>query len=75
METIRLNFKDKILKNEKIVLLKDGKVITTEKHLVKIFKGNSENIAENVQINQLSKIEIDNKTILNKYNVTMDSRY
>ena len=45
-KTINLNFTDKILKDEKIILVEDNKVITTETDLAKIFKDHLENIVE-----------------------------
>ena len=43
-KTIKPNFADKVLNDEKIVLVEDGKVITAETGLAKIFKDHFENI-------------------------------
>ena len=47
---IKPNFTDKILNDEKITLVEDGKVITAEMDLAKIFKDHFENIVESVHI-------------------------
>ena len=41
-KTIKPNFTDKILKDEKIILAEDGKVITVETDLAKIFEDHFE---------------------------------
>ena len=41
---MNLNFTDKILKDEKMILVEDNKVITTETDLATIFKDRLENI-------------------------------
>ena len=43
-KTMNLNFTDKILKDEKMILVEDNKVITTETDLATIFKDRLENI-------------------------------
>ena len=43
-KTIKANFTNKILKDEKIILVEDDKVVTTETDLPKIFKDHFEKI-------------------------------
>ena len=52
-KTIESNFTDKILKDEKIVLVEDDKVITAETNLAKIFKDHFENIVKAFILNVL----------------------
>ena len=54
-KTIKPNFTDKILKDEKIVLVEDDKVITAETDMAKIFKDDFENIVEAFILNALVK--------------------
>ena len=52
-KTIESNFTGKILKDEKIVLVEDDKVITAETNLAKIFKDHFENIVKAFILNVL----------------------
>ena len=54
-KTIKPNFTDKILRDEKIVLVEDDKVITAETDMAKIFKDDFENIVETFILNALVK--------------------
>ena len=58
-KTIKPNFTGKILKDGKIVLAEDDKVITAETDLVKIFKDPFENIVERPQIARTCKVDFD----------------
>ena len=49
-KAIKSNFTDKALKNEKIVLVEDDKVITAETNLANVFKDHFENIVESLHI-------------------------
>ena len=58
-KTIKPNFTDKVLKDKKIVLVEDDKVITADTDLVEIFKDHFENIAESLHIlNALVKLTL-----------------
>ena len=54
-KTIKPNFTDKILRDEKIVLVEDDKVITAETDMAKIFKDDFENIVETFILNAFVK--------------------
>ena len=58
-KTIEPNFTDKNLKDEKIVLVEDDKVITKEADLAKIFKDRFKNIVENLHIERPCKVDFD----------------
>ena len=58
-KTIKSNFTDKVLQDEKIVLVEDDKVITAETDLAKIFKGHFENIVERLHIERPCKVDLD----------------
>ena len=58
-KTIEPNFTDKNLKDEKIVLVEDDKVITKETDLAKIFKDRFKNIVENLHIECPCKVDFD----------------
>ena len=62
---ISLNFTDKALKNEKIFLVEDDKVITAEKDLAKVFKDYSENIVESIHIERPCKVDFDREPVAN----------
>ena len=57
-KTIKPNFTDKVLKDEKIVLVEDDKVITAETDLAKIFKDHFENIVESLHIQRPCKVNL-----------------
>ena len=54
-KTIKPNFIDKILRDEKIIFVEDDKVITAEADLAKISKDHFENILESLHIERLVK--------------------
>ena len=62
-KTIKSNFTDKILKNEKIILVEDDKVITEETDLAKIFKDHFKNIVETLHIERPCKVKLCAKRI------------
>ena len=64
-KTIKPNFTDKILRDEKIVLVEDDKVITAETDLAKIFKDHFENIVESLHIERPCKIDFDREPVAN----------
>ena len=64
-KTIKPNFTDKILKDEKIVLVEDDKVITAETDLAKIFKDHFENIVESLHIERPCKVDFDREPVAN----------
>ena len=64
-KTVKPNFTDKILKDEKIVLVEDDKVITAETDLAKILKDHFENIVENLHIERPCKVDIDRELVVN----------
>ena len=64
-KTIKPNFTDKILKDEKIVLVEDDKVITAETDLAKIFKDHFENIVESLHIERLCRVDFDREPVIN----------
>ena len=58
-KTIRPNFTDKILKDEKIILaVEDDKEVTAETDLAKIFKDHFENIVERLYIERHCKVDL-----------------
>ena len=58
-KTIKPNFTNKILKDEKIILTENDKVITAATDLAKIFKDYFENIVENLHIERPCKFDRD----------------
>ena len=64
-KTTESNFTDKILKDEKIVVVEDDKVITAEADLAKIFKDHFENIVEGLYIERLCKVDLDRDPVVN----------
>ena len=64
-KTIKSNFTDKILKDEKIVLVEDDKVTTGEMDLAKIFKDHFENIVESLHIERPCKVDFDREPVAN----------
>ena len=64
-KTIKSNFTDKVLQDEKIVLVEDDKVITAETDLAKIFKGYFENIVERLHIERPCKVDLDREPVAN----------
>ena len=62
---IKPSFTDKILNDEKITLVEDGKVITAEMDLAKIFKDHFENIVESVHIERPCKADLDRDPVVN----------
>ena len=67
-KTIKPNFTDKILKDEKIILVENDKVITAETDLAKIFKDHFENIVESLHIESPCKVDLDREPVLNAIN-------
>ena len=65
LKTIKPNFTDKVLKDEKIVLVEDDKVITAETDLAKIFKDHFENIVESLHIERPCKVDFDREPVAN----------
>ena len=55
--TIKPNFTDKILKDKKIILVEDDKVITAETDLAKISKDHFEIIVESLHIERPCKVK------------------
>ena len=64
-KTIKSNFTDKILKDEKIVLVEDDKVTTGEMDLAKTFKDHFENIVESLHIERLCRVDFDREPVVN----------
>ena len=64
-KTIKSNVTDKILKDEKIILLENDKVIIAETDLAKIFKNHFENIVESLHIERLCKVDFDREPLVN----------
>ena len=62
-KTIKPNFPDKVLNDEKIVLVEDGKVITAETDLAKIFKDHFENILESLHTECPCKVDFGREPI------------
>ena len=55
------SFADQILKDEKIVLVEDDKVITAETDLAKIFEDHFKNIVESLHIERPYKDDFGNR--------------
>ena len=64
-KAIKSNFTDKALKNEKIVLVEDDKVITAETNLANVFKDHFENIVESLHIERPCKVDFDREPVAN----------
>ena len=64
-ETIKPNFTDKVLKDEKIIFVKDDKVVTAETDLAKIFKYHFENIVESLHIERPYKVDLNRDPVVN----------
>ena len=64
-KTIKPNFTDKVLKDEKIVLVEDDKVITADTDLAEIFKDHFENIVESLHIERPCKVDFDREPVAN----------
>ena len=67
-KTIKPNFTDKALKDEKIVFVEDDKVITADTDLAEIFKDHSENIVESVHIEHPCKADFGREPVANAIN-------
>ena len=63
-KTIKPNFTDKVLKDEKIVLVEGDKVITPETDLAKMFKDHFENIVESFHIERPCKVDFDREPVV-----------
>ena len=64
-KAIKPNFTDKVLKDEKIILVEDYKVITVETDLATIFKEHLENFIESLHIERPCKVELDKEPVVN----------
>ena len=64
-QTIKPNFADKTLKDERMTLVDGGKVITEEKDVVKKFKDRFEKIVETLKIDRLISSDLSDDTVLN----------
>ena len=66
-KTIKPNFttNNKILKDEKIILVEDHKIITAKMDLAKIFKDHFENIVESLHIERPCKVDLDREPVVN----------
>ena len=64
-KTIKPNFTDKVLKDEKIVLAENDKVITADTDLAEIFKDHFENIVESLHIECPCKVDLDREPVAN----------
>ena len=64
-KTIKPNFTNKILKDEKIILVEDDQVITAGTDLTKIFKDHFENIVESLHIERPCKVDLDRELVVN----------
>ena len=63
--TIKLNFTGKFLKNEKIVLVEDDKVITAETDLAKLCQAYFENFVESLHIERYCKVDFHKEPVVN----------
>ena len=59
------NFTDKVLKDEKIILFEDDKVITAETDFAKIFKDHFKIIVESLRIERTCKVDLDREPVVN----------
>ena len=64
-QTIKPNFTDKTLKDERITLAEGGKVITEEKDAVKLFKDHFEKIVETLKIDRPILSDLSDDPVLN----------
>ena len=64
-QTIKPNWTEKTLKDERITLVEGDKVITEEKYLVKIFKDHFEKIAETIKIDHPILTDLSDDPVLN----------
>ena len=64
-QTIKPNFTDKTLRDERTTLVEGDKVITEEKHVVKIFKDHFEKIVETLKIDRLKLSDLSDDPVLN----------
>ena len=64
-KTIQPNFTDKVLKDEKMVLVEDDKVITADTDLAEIFKDHFENIVDSLHIERPCKVDFDREPVVN----------
>ena len=64
-KTIKPNFTDKVLKDERIVLVEDDQVITADTDLAEIFKDHFENIVESLHIERPCKVDFDREPVAN----------
>ena len=64
-QTIKPNFTDKTVKDERITLVDGGKVITEEKDVVKKFKDHFEKIVETLKIDRPILFELSDDSVLN----------
>ena len=62
---IKPNFTEKVLKDERIVLVEDDKVITADIDLTEIFKDHFENIVERLHIERPCKVDFDREPVAN----------
>ena len=62
---IKPNFTDKVLKDEKIVLVEGDKVITADTDLAEIFKDHFENVVESLHIERPCKVDFDREPVAN----------
>ena len=63
-KTIKPNFTDEILKDEKRILVEDDTVVSAEADLAKIFKDHFENIVESLHIERPCKVDLDGDPVL-----------
>ena len=64
-QTIKPNFTDKILKDERITLVDRDKAITEEKDVVKLFKDHFEKIVETIKIDRRMLSDLSDDPVLN----------
>ena len=64
-QTIKPNFTDKTLRDERITLVEGDKVITEEKHVVKTFKDHFEKIVETLKIDHPKLSDLSNDPVFN----------
>ena len=64
-QTIKPNFTDKTLRDERITLVEGDKVITEEKHVVKKFKDHFEKIVETLKIDRPKLSDSSDDPVLN----------
>ena len=65
IKTIKPNFTDKTLKDERIFLVDGNKVITEEKNVVKKFKDHFEKIVETLKIDRPILSDLSDDPVLN----------